>query len=351
MTARVWPADAVGGAPLYSGRALRQLLGSLITGGTAARPLGGRTGVTPGTPSNTVTATTSTWSVKTHSGCMDVEASVIAGTYIYAFDTAVSGSMNAADATNPRIDLISVQLSDPAESDGSSTPGVSVVYTAGTAAASPAVPAAPARSLVLARLTVPAAGGGSPAVSWVAPYTVASGGVIPVSGTSQYPASPYVGQYIDDAALGLLRWNGTAWTPGVIAKMLTRSSGSSSIASGTEVTVAGWDGSPYDKGGIGYSAGVFTVPVPGLYTWSMTLGLLGMTPAYIQHVSVTVNGVANLSGEVQYNVPANSNAQYISAGGPLLLAANDQVALRFQQNSGVTMAVTQVSASLIRVGS
>jgi hypothetical protein len=230
MTARVWPVDAVGVAPLYSGRALRQLLGSLITGGTAARPLGGRSGVTPGTPSNTVTATTTTWSVKTHSGCMDVEASVIAGPYLYAFDTAVSGSMNAADATNPRIDLVSVQMSDPAESDGTSTPSVAIIYTAGTAAASPAVPIAPARSLVLARLTVPAAGGGSPSVLWVAPVMAAAGGIVPVTGPSQYPVSPYVGQYIDDASLGLLRWDGSAWQTygkgGDITANLTLATGS-----------------------------------------------------------------------------------------------------------------------------
>lgn len=211
MSANVYPVDAVSGAPSYSGRALRQTLSVLAGGGSGSRPLAGRSGVNPRTPSNTVTATSTTWSVAKHGGYLDLETAAEAGGYCYSFDTVQTGSVTAADATNPRVDIVYVQLSDPAESDGTSTPGVAIGYLAGTPAATPSAPATPARSMVLAQLNVPKSGGGSPSVTWVAPYSVGAGGIIPCSGSSQYPSSPYVGQYIDDASLGLMRWDGSAW--------------------------------------------------------------------------------------------------------------------------------------------
>jgi hypothetical protein len=189
MTARVWPVDAVAGAPVYSGRALRQSLVAPLAGGASStRPLGARSGVRPGTPASTVTATSTTWTCRPHAGVLDVETAAEAGPYGYAIDANVTGSVNAANATNPRIDIIYVQLSDPAESDGSSVPGVLVDYLAGTAASSPSAPAAPARAVAIAQINVPAAGGGSPSVTWVAPYAVAAGGVIPVRSTAELTA-------------------------------------------------------------------------------------------------------------------------------------------------------------------
>lgn len=212
LSANLWPVDAVSGAPSYTGRALRQAaLSVLLGGGSGTRPLAGRSGVNPRTPSTTVTASSATWTVNPHAGVIDAETASQAGSYAYSFDAAQTGSMNAADATNPRIDLISVQVSDPAEGDGTSTPGVAVVYTVGTPAPTPSVPATPARSLALAQITVPKSGGGSPSVTWVAPSMAAAGGIIPTSGSSAYPATPYVGQYIDDPTLGLLRWSGSVW--------------------------------------------------------------------------------------------------------------------------------------------
>jgi len=82
--------------------------------------------------------------------------------------------------------------------------------------------------MVLATIQVPMSGGGSPTVIWTAPYTVAAGGVLPVP-AGVYPATPYTGQYVDDATLGLLRWNGTAWgrplAPAVSAKSTVNSAG------------------------------------------------------------------------------------------------------------------------------
>ncbi|HET6915091.1 MAG TPA: hypothetical protein VFH56_03285, partial [Acidimicrobiales bacterium] len=88
--------------------------------------------------------------------------------YLYATDGNDTSSISAADATNPRVDIVFVQVNDTVQ-DGSGAESASVGYLAGTPASSPVAPAAPARSLVLAQISVPKAGGGNPTVSWVAP--------------------------------------------------------------------------------------------------------------------------------------------------------------------------------------
>lgn len=215
MSGRLYPADAVSGAPEYSGRALRQTLTPLIPGATSARPLGGSSGVRIGTPSTTVSVSGSTWTVEPHSGVMDVQAADSAGPYVYAFDADETGSVDAAHATYARWDGIYVQLSDPAESDGTTNPGVAIVYVAGTAAASPAMPTTPARSMLLARIVVPASGGGSASVVWLAPSIL---GQIPVFSTladlKLRNTAPTPGQvaWATDTSCAW-SWTGTRWAP------------------------------------------------------------------------------------------------------------------------------------------
>lgn len=212
MAINLWPADAVTGAPSYTGRALRQTAHGVVAGKTATRPLGGRTGVWPGTPNTTVSVSAPTITTAPHGGVLDVEANAAAGPYVYSIDANDTKTLTAADATNPRIDIISIQMDDPAEGDGTANPQARVVYTTGTAASSPVAPATPVRAFTIAQINVPKVGAGSPSVTWVAPYTSAAGGIIPVSGSAQYPATPYQGQYVDDATLGLVRYNGSTWT-------------------------------------------------------------------------------------------------------------------------------------------
>jgi hypothetical protein len=209
MATTLWPTNGT-----FSGRQLRQALGA-FWGGLTGRPLGARSGVVVGTPTNTVTASSSTWTVKPHCGVLDVEANAIAGPYNYSTDTNVTGTMNVADQTNDRIDLISVTMADLSEGD-TATSGPTFVYTPGTPASPALAPATPAKSLALATIRVPQSGTGSPSVTWIAPWAVAAGGILPVSGAAQYPSAPYVGQYIDDATLGLLRWDGANWDHGNI---------------------------------------------------------------------------------------------------------------------------------------
>lgn len=175
MTIAVHPVDAVSGSPTLTGRKFRHILSAALPA-IDGYPYGTIGGVRWGTPSSTVTASSSTWGVATHVGVVDPHYGAQAGPYLYEVTVAESGSMNAAHATNPRYDIISVRIDDPAESDGSSVPAAAVVYTAGTAAASPSVPATPARSMKLAEIYVPASGGGAPTVAWVAHYLASGAG-------------------------------------------------------------------------------------------------------------------------------------------------------------------------------
>lgn len=189
MAYTVFAADAVSGAPEYAGQDIRQALGVALGGATSTRPLGARSGVRPGTPTNTVTATSTTWTCKPVAGVIDKHPDAATGPYLWASDANVTGSVTAADASNPRKDIVYVQVSDPSTSDGSTTPGIVIAYTAGTPAASPSAPTTPSRAFVLAEINVPASGGGSPSVTWVAPYAVAAGGVIPVRNTTERAAA------------------------------------------------------------------------------------------------------------------------------------------------------------------
>lgn len=187
MTITVQPVDAVSGSPTITGRVMRHMTSATLPA-VDGSVFGARGGVRRGTPTDTVTADPTDWFVEPHVGVVDPDWATLAGPYVYAITAQETGSMNAADATNPRWDIISVRIDDPAESDGSSVPVAEVVYTAGTAAASPAVPATPGRSLKLAEIYVAASGGGSPVVSWTAPYLAAAGGFHVIRDTDERDA-------------------------------------------------------------------------------------------------------------------------------------------------------------------
>ncbi|OII27560.1 hypothetical protein [Frigoribacterium sp. MCBA15_019] len=215
MTNRLWPADAVGGAPAYSGRALRQTQAPFAFGATAGRPLGAHSGVRPGTSTTTVTASTTAWSCAPHAGLLDVQTAAEAGPYTYAIDATVSGALTASNASNPRTDLVYVQVTDAAE-DGAApgqAPVVTVGYIAGTASATAPTPATPVRSIPLAKINVPKTGGGNPTVTWIAPYAVAAGGFLPVWDQTERDAlaksEPLAIWRLDKHWAEL--WNGSGW--------------------------------------------------------------------------------------------------------------------------------------------
>lgn len=125
------------------------------------------------------------------------------GVYRGALAAATSATaIDARNATNPRIDLVVFRA----------TGAVDIIT--GTPGASPSAPALPAQSVELARLSVPAVGGGAVTVdsSWRV-YATAIGGTMVVETAARLPGSGlYKGQRAIALDTGRTHlWNGTAW--------------------------------------------------------------------------------------------------------------------------------------------
>ena len=149
-------------------------------GGGAGRPLGGRSGFRVGTPSNVLTATSTTWTLGPCAAEIDPGATTHQGMYGWASDQNISGSITAADATYARKDIVYIQINDPTAGDSTGSLSYTPQYLAGTPSASPAAPALPARAFLVGTINVPQVGGGSPTVVVNTARYVAAGAPLPV---------------------------------------------------------------------------------------------------------------------------------------------------------------------------
>lgn len=186
-------------------------------GGFPTRPLGGRSGYRPGTTADTLTATSTTWTLKPCALHIDPGATTTQGMYGWASDANITGSVTAADATNPRVDIVYLQISDSTSGDGSGAVTYAPQYLAGTPAVTPAAPALPPRSFLLGTISVPKSGGGSPTATVNPVYCVAAGGVLPVSSQSEVDAlTMYDGRAVirlDLPGSPIQTCDGAAWWP------------------------------------------------------------------------------------------------------------------------------------------
>lgn len=163
-------------------------------GGGSGRQLGGRSGFRVGTPSNVLTATSTTWTLGPCSAALDPGATTHQGMYGWSSDTNVTGTVDAADATYARKDIVYIQVNDSSAGDGSGEITADVKYKAGTASASPVAPALTdpgmERSFLVGTISVPVAGGGSPMVTLNPARFVAAGAPLPVSSLSERDEIP-----------------------------------------------------------------------------------------------------------------------------------------------------------------
>lgn len=137
------------------------------------------------------------------------------GVYRAAFpggSAELSKTINAAHATLPRVDAIDIIIYDH-QADGSNKRGADIVYTAGTAASSPAAPSMPSPGVGfrLGTFAVPANGGGNP--SWTANANLVgyanAGGILDVA---VRPATPRPGTVIYNRLTGALEvFHASAW--------------------------------------------------------------------------------------------------------------------------------------------
>lgn len=187
-------------------------------GGGSGRQLGGRSGFRVGTPDTILTATSTTWTLGPCSLMLDPGASTHQGMYGWATDANVTGTVTAAHDTNPRKDIVYIQVNDSTAGDGSGEVTYAPKYAAGNPAVTPSAPALPARSFLLGTITVPAAGGGSPTVVRNPAVYVSAGAPLPVFTVAERDALvKYDGLSVmrmDVAGRQVETWNGTRWTSG-----------------------------------------------------------------------------------------------------------------------------------------
>lgn len=249
-----------------------------LYGGGANRPLGGRSGFRVDTPSDVFTATASAWTLKPCSIMIDPGASTHQGMYGWASDTnitqaSVPGSPVAPDQTLPRKDIYFIRVNDSSAGDGSGLKSAPVEYLAGSPSATPAAPDLPPRSFLIATVTVPQLGGGSPTVVVNPTRFAAAGAPLPVYSQDERDAlAKYDGLIVqrrDIAGRPLQTWGGTDWHGQVL----------------TPYTPS-WDG--WANRGSGYqSTGAYTMLAPKVcYAWqklkagsgaSLGLGNLAVT--------------------------------------------------------------------------
>lgn len=199
------PIDAVGGVPQFPAKQERVADASLMQG-RSDRALGAVSGIRPGADPVVTITSGRAWTVTPTNGVIDPGTASDVGPYLFAFTANKTGVLDAADANFTRYDRIDIQVpDDPA---GASPLAPVYVITKGAAQANPQVPAQPDRTLQVGYFTVP--NSGNPSFTPTYPYCASSGGIIPTR-AGYRPPHPYKGQYIDDAAIGLLKYDGANW--------------------------------------------------------------------------------------------------------------------------------------------
>jgi len=153
-------------------------------------------GVTGGAGLLVAAGTGMTVTVKAGSFVVANSATPTAGGYAACLASAVTLNVQTADPTNPRIDVVVAYVSDA----GSSSSFGAIEIITGTAAPSPSAPSAPANSITLAQVSVPAGATSlSGQVTDLRPFTVATGGVLPAPKGS---VTGYAGQVAYDKSSG-----------------------------------------------------------------------------------------------------------------------------------------------------
>lgn len=187
--------NANAGAPAYAANELRRAQSMFLFPGHADR-FGARQGVRPG-GSAAVTISGMTVTVQHLVAVVYPALTALAGSYVVQLQSGTH-AVPAADATNPRKDIVALQVQDHDE-DSSGQRHAHTVYVTGTPAPSPVEPALPSSSYRLATVDVPA-GSTTPTLTYNAPWAVAAGGIVPVRNDGELLGS--AGGLYDGAA----RW-------------------------------------------------------------------------------------------------------------------------------------------------
>jgi hypothetical protein len=326
--------DATAGAPAYTAQNTRQALSALMGGGSG-RALGARSGWRPGTPDTVVAVTSTTWTLHACSAIIDAQSSTTQGAYEWASDADITGSVTAADATNPRTDILYIQINDSSAGDGSGALNGNVYYLAGTPATTPAAPALPARSFLVATISVPKVGGGNPTIALNHAFFAAAGAPQQVYSQAERDAlTIYPGLSVERMDLGgaIEVYDGTRWSFGM----------EHAEFHGTQTVLPNqlWgpgilpaDSSRSVNGGFASfpSADVLQVSKEGIYSISMMCGFSGGAVGTTFLAFRTPDGTTETYATT--NVVAGAGGCSLGLSN-LHLSANQQISCKFQQGTG-----------------
>jgi hypothetical protein len=204
-------ANVMNAAPSYSAADLRRL-DAINAHPASTDRWGARTGVRPHSTA-AVTVSGTTWTVNPTLAWVYPRVTSTSAPYRVAIE-ATSGSLTAADGSNPRLDALDVYVQDDDE-DGSAQRRVPpVVYTAGVPASSPTAPPLASGRLRLATILVPTGGSPAPSVQTHAQFSHGPG-ILPARNATELPStgmheSAYVDRWDTDT---LYRWDGAALQP------------------------------------------------------------------------------------------------------------------------------------------
>ncbi|MEV4330358.1 hypothetical protein AB0K02_07410 [Streptomyces sp. NPDC049597] len=192
---------------------------------TPAGPFASRSGILPGTYDGKYRvgglwmSSNGPMSATVYHGRAVIQGPEAQGAYPVALDADTVITFADGDPLNPRVDLVVLRVYDD-QFDGSTRSEAALEIVRGTPAATPVAPNAPALSLTLFSVRVPAGtSAGTGGIPWTTTGTVTDlrvtvagvGGILPVYNNGAEPGA-YPGQYQDnDNAHFLQRWNGTAW--------------------------------------------------------------------------------------------------------------------------------------------
>jgi hypothetical protein len=218
-----------------------------------------------------------------------------AGKYWFESDAQATVTLDAADGSLPRIDLIVAKVQDTDAGDGSLTPQLTKVT--GTPNASPTAPATPARCLALAQISVPAAD-----------TTISSGQITDVRTFA-----------------------------GTVARCGVRLHKTASSVATASITAISWSDELEDTDGFWSSGTTVTVPAgkDGVYAITfVTEGAFTGSHSFVD-VNIASTTLASFPGSFRQMIDAQDDKGLISIVTPL--AAGDSFTLRVYHETGSTV--------------
>lgn len=314
-----------------------------LNGGGAGRPLGGRSGFKVDTASDIFTVTSTTWTLKPCAAQLDPGASTGQGMYGWATDENVQGTKAPADDTLPRKDIAYIQVNDDTAGDSSGEVSAPVEYLEGVPSVDPQPPGLPERSFLVATITVPQVGGGSPTVVLNPARFVAAGSPQPVSSDAERDAlDKYLNlQVIRKDKNGRIEtWNGTVWWYIGMSWSFSRGAGSDASFTGALT---------------GLVTGTIVNAPAGRYLIEGDVGLYGATSAIGRTFVATGPAGSTVYYQERQDLTNTASTyhpsyrKYVHAGGNLVITTGYSVVSGTAACMSATSGETTVTATLISV--